>query len=91
MRAVADVAPFLARNKICWLILSHVLPVASWFTLNDIVYDEKFGEQCSTIKLDDRLKRYPPIPFYIGRNAPNAWMGIKNFFKGEIAIVKFWN
>ena len=61
------------------------------FTVNDIVYDEKFGEQCSTIKLDDRLKRYPPIPFYIGRNAPNAWMGIKNFFKGEIAIVKFWN
>jgi len=59
--------------------------------INDVQYDEKFGIQQTEQKIDDRLKRYPPRPFYIGRNAPNSWGNIRNFFKGEMAYIKIYN
>ena len=59
--------------------------------INDVQYDEKFGIQQTEQKLTDRLKRYPPKPFYIGRNAPNSWGNIRNFFKGEMAYIKIYN
>ena len=60
-------------------------------TINDVKYDERFGIQQSKLSFDDRLKKYPPKPFYIGRNAPNSWGNIRNFFKGELAEIKIYN
>jgi len=60
-------------------------------TINDVEYGSRFGIQKSKLKLDDRLKKYPPKPFYIGRNAPNSWGNIRNFFKGDLAYIKIWN
>mgnify|MGYP003636520858 CR=1 FL=1 len=59
--------------------------------INDVEYGEKFGIQQTEQPLVDRLKRYPPKPFYIGRNAPNSWGSMRNFFKGELAYIKIYN
>ena len=45
-------------------------------TINDVEYDERFGIQQSKLKFEDRLKKYPPKPFYIGRNAHRT-LGVK--------------
>ena len=60
-------------------------------TINDVEYGPKFGIQQTKLKFDDRLRRYPPKPFYVGRNAPNSWGNIRNFFKGDLAYLKIYN
>jgi len=60
-------------------------------TINDVEYGEKFGIQKSKLNFENRLKKYAAKPFYIGRNAPNSWGKIKNFFKGELAYLKLYN
>ena len=58
-------------------------------TVNDVVYDEKFGEQESNLSIDQTLKRYGNIPFWIGRNSPGSHQ--TDIFKGKLQSLKMFN
>ena len=49
-------------------------------TINDVEYDERFGIQQSKLSFDDRLKKYPPKPFYIGRKSTKLLGKYKKLF-----------
>ena len=58
-------------------------------SVNDILYDENFGEQQSNLPITKNLKRYGNIPFYIGRNAPNSQR--LHWFTGKFQSLKITN
>ena len=62
-------------------------------TINDEIYDEKFGPQKSILPFEDHLKRYGTTPFYIGKNPINPRDPMRKrtrAFKGKIHSIKMW-
>ncbi len=58
-------------------------------SINDIIYDEMYGEQKSILPLEYILKRYGRVPFWIGRNSPGSQQ--THMFKGKLQSLKMYN